>query len=723
MESTRSTPTGRLREPLRSNDPLPGIPEMSSIQPSVMRPRAPKIPERHHLSRLEVMNLQQIGEFGTRREDREQAAPIDLNHSSRNLSRMVEGATSLGGERRLVDYEDNRQPSPPRDPSWSQASQLLQAGCLLRNADAASAWQALPRSRNHLSTTQNPPLEEVEREDLPQQRDPARGQQNHEWTRRSERNHRRGGGGDDSDNDHGRGRRDERDRRGPNRNPFRGGGGRGPNRNDPPDGGGGGPPDPSDGDSEADDGQGHQPPRRGGDLEDFSAGLARAIATAIGQPQGPSPDIWEGFRNLRHMDEWHLDLPIPWNKAPRTTGKRIDILKQASMVFPDAGTNNFRGNEDGTFFSWRSQFLESVHRQPLSISDKIMHIFRACDREHPTLKIIFSTHSYDPQAYRNIILSLETEFGGAMRAYNHLSEQLFAGNPLEWNSYGSVQQLRARIDKFIEHLAVHGLDHTRANNTEMFGMVISNLLTKHQAIRYREDAIAAGYAAPNTLEALRDWLKEREGSLTWSNIHHKDALVFRKTVPKGRREAANRGNRTFHTLDVENDVDEEEWDAPEMAFPTREDKKFIRSGKDRRTLPVPSEYSRPQPPRKVEEETTAVAAANDSFESIADWEINEDIWDLEPDQIVPCLAITGAQLRVCELCKKDRHMLHLCPLYLKMSVTDRSVFVNKNKRCVNCLHPSHARAECRSRFRCETCKSKHHSTLHWDKVVRKDGNT
>ena len=125
----------------------------------------------------------------------------------------------------------------------------------------------------------------------------------------------------------------------------------------------------------------------------------------------------------------------------------------------------------------------------------------------------------------------------------------------------------------------------------------------------------------------------------------------------------------------------------------------------------------------MEEETTAVAAANDSFESIADWEINEDIWDLEPDQIVPCLAITGAQLRVCELCKKDRHMLHICPLYLKMSVTDRSVFVNKNKRCVNCLHPSHSRAECRSRFRCETCKSKHHSTLHWEKVVRKDGNT
>ena len=454
--------------------------------------------------------------------------------------------------------------------------------------------------------------------------------------------------------------------------------------------------------------------------------LGRAIATAIGQPQGPSPDIWEGFRDLRHMDEYHLGFPIPWNKAPRTTGKRIDILKQANMVFPDAGNNNFRGNaQDGTYFAWRSQFIESVHRQPLSISDKIMHIFRACDREHPTLKIIFSTHSYDPQAYRNIVLSLETEFGGAMRAYNHLSEQLFAGNPLEWNSYGSVQQLRARIDKFIEHLAVHGLDHTRANNTEMFGMVISNLLTKHQAIRYREDAIAAGYAAPNTLEALRDWLKEREGSLTWSNIHHKEALVFRKPVPKGRREAANRGNRTYHALDVENDVDEEEWDAPEMACPTREDKKFIRSGSDRRTLPVPSKYSRPQPQPapKVEEEMTAVATANDSFESIADWEINEDIWDLEPDQIVPCLAITGAQLRVCELCKKDRHMLHLCPLYLKMSVTDRSVFVNKNKRCVNCLHPSHARAECRSRFRCETCKSKHHSTLHWDKVVRKDGNT
>jgi hypothetical protein len=214
-------------------------------------------------------------------------------------------------------------------------------------------------------------------------------------------------------------------------------------------------------------------------------------------------------------------------------------------------------------------------------------------------------------------------------------------------------------------------------------------------------------------------LEDREVHLAWTESHHTQGLVLKNASGSGN----TRSRRTFQTH-AESSEDEY-WDAKENAFPTHPDKRFIKDD--------PAKFGRPRggpntsnsrEQRKPLREA-ALVADGDHVESDRDSEIDlvdidqadldQALWDLDQDTLISCLATFNTQLPICSVCGKGRHVLHRCDEFKAMSLAHRGILVHSEKRCDNCLHPSHARKDCPSKYRCqkEGCGQKHHTLLHY----------
>lgn len=76
--------------------------------------------------------------------------------------------------------------------------------------------------------------------------------------------------------------------------------------------------------------------------------------------------------------------------------------------------------------------------------------------------------------------------------------------------------------------------------------------------------------------------------------------------------------------------------------------------------------------------------------------------------------VTAPKELKCTFCNED-HYIYQCKQFSKLSIEDRSSFVQKNNLCFNCLIPNHTVFKCKQRTTCQICKKKHHSLLHRDK--------
>lgn len=69
--------------------------------------------------------------------------------------------------------------------------------------------------------------------------------------------------------------------------------------------------------------------------------------------------------------------------------------------------------------------------------------------------------------------------------------------------------------------------------------------------------------------------------------------------------------------------------------------------------------------------------------------------------------------RHCTLCKNN-HLLYTCPVFLNLSVSERSRFVDERKICRNCLRSGHLLNDCVF-GPCKQCQAKHNSLLHFER--------
>ena len=66
----------------------------------------------------------------------------------------------------------------------------------------------------------------------------------------------------------------------------------------------------------------------------------------------------------------------------------------------------------------------------------------------------------------------------------------------------------------------------------------------------------------------------------------------------------------------------------------------------------------------------------------------------------------------CEYCKKDRHTINFCRLFLQKSLPERTNFIKNLKLCFGCLSPGHQSKACTNRLECKKCKKLHPTSLH-----------
>lgn len=69
--------------------------------------------------------------------------------------------------------------------------------------------------------------------------------------------------------------------------------------------------------------------------------------------------------------------------------------------------------------------------------------------------------------------------------------------------------------------------------------------------------------------------------------------------------------------------------------------------------------------------------------------------------------------KLCSFCKED-HYLPDCTKFIEISLDDRNVFIQKDKRCFGCLPTGHFTKQCKVRHTCQRCKGRHPTALHKD---------
>ena len=77
--------------------------------------------------------------------------------------------------------------------------------------------------------------------------------------------------------------------------------------------------------------------------------------------------------------------------------------------------------------------------------------------------------------------------------------------------------------------------------------------------------------------------------------------------------------------------------------------------------------------------------------------------------------------KLCPVCKDGQHPLYRCKKFKEATVNQRWQWVRQYKCCHNCLHNSHAVANCTSTYVCKHCKQKHNYLLHKEEEMKKNG--
>ena len=66
----------------------------------------------------------------------------------------------------------------------------------------------------------------------------------------------------------------------------------------------------------------------------------------------------------------------------------------------------------------------------------------------------------------------------------------------------------------------------------------------------------------------------------------------------------------------------------------------------------------------------------------------------------------------CNLCRPDKHPLHLCPKWASFPLPQKMSHIQARNLCSNCLAGGHVTSACKSTYRCRECSQLHHTSIH-----------
>lgn len=395
------------------------------------------------------------------------------------------------------------------------------------------------------------------------------------------------------------------------------------------------------------------------------------------------------FASRDARDAFMLSLPYPWNKVITSTSKESDELKACKDTFSDK-RKHFTGFSDGvSYFDWRSDILTFLHTTNMRISTKISQIRGLMDcHRHPVLKGLARSLNADPDTYRKIILTLESNWGGQERAYAWISQRFFGGEKLKVNDLTSCLEFKLRIDDYISHCEATG-NTSSLTSVENFQRMSDTLLTPfHLADIVAEKQRRVLVNDLTTIDIVQEWL-----AIKIDNMKKQEIMSGKTSVAAKPKEVTG---KTF-LLEASSSANNH----------------TVSAGAGAVSSPVEGADS-PQPYEDYGDNPAPPVYTEDNYDSCDEELAIQVTGSDKPD--IALLARQGFRPDLCPYCKskdqKNRHFLTQCDRFAKLNWRQRSEWASRSGSCRNCLKTGHTIAKCTSRYTCKTCKGRHHSLLH-----------
>jgi hypothetical protein len=119
-------------------------------------------------------------------------------------------------------------------------------------------------------------------------------------------------------------------------------------------------------------------------------------------------EAYDAYVPTAYKSEFYLEkLPAPWNVMPRIKAKDSEEIKVIDSIFK----NKFNGLEDGSYFMWRPEVIDTIHTANLLVQRKYMFITKFLDRKEARLAAMCIFTTFTASTYVDVIQELELTYG------------------------------------------------------------------------------------------------------------------------------------------------------------------------------------------------------------------------------------------------------------------------------------------------------------------------
>ena len=419
-------------------------------------------------------------------------------------------------------------------------------------------------------------------------------------------------------------------------------------------------------------------------------------------------------------NNFYASLPAPWNVQPDTSGKYSDEYSRMTKFIKDAGREGeqlvkFNGDEN-IYFIWRPLVIPAIHQRNVSIKDKYNTLLRTLKRNSDSLVDgLLNITEPTPENYRNLIEQLEMHYGGADRAYNHAMKRLDNLRRFDANNFSLVIDYHSAICQFISFCTANNLAHC-INAGQMVNSILYKLFDQNQLATILDycgshsirDPPGSMFQVQSYLKQLTQYAEKARAMLglqrkptysdrrytrprySYSGTSTRQARVHRAKLGKGDDPDSDDSDSQTHSSGPNSQLDplpeeDEEFDYYPM------DNLYYHEGND----------SGSESDGENDDDSSYLNSLQDP---VCDG-------DIVNDRQYKAMVAKKFDFKECPMCKPQTHLLFMCPKFKALDMEDRFKYVEKGRRCYNCLGIGHGARICTLNNRCYNCKRKHHSLL------------
>jgi hypothetical protein len=184
--------------------------------------------------------------------------------------------------------------------------------------------------------------------------------------------------------------------------------------------------------------------------------------------------------------------------AERHNAKDSEEIKVINSIFK----NTFKGLEDGSYFMWRPEVINTIHTENLSVQRKYMFITKFLNKKEARLAAMCIFTTFTASTYVDLIEELELTYGGHTHCFDFVRTKLINGNKLKLHDLTNKHYVRGRIENFINHCHMHRLSKD-IDNKMMLQLVHNKLMNQKQLIGlYTENTINPFIAKMDTISVI-----------------------------------------------------------------------------------------------------------------------------------------------------------------------------------------------------------------------------